>query len=69
VLAREIAGPDAAAEIEELARRVAEAQIDVRRVRYARYQLLSGALNDPYYKSPTDTRAKVDVIRSLGLPR
>jgi hypothetical protein len=33
VLAREIAGPDAAAEIQELARRVAEAQIDLRRIR------------------------------------
>jgi hypothetical protein len=34
-LAREIAGPDANAETQELARRVAEAQIDLRRVRYA----------------------------------
>ena len=32
-LAREIAGPGANAEIQELARRVAEAQIDLRRVR------------------------------------
>src|SRR5262245_47800499 len=38
-LAREIAGPGA--EIQELARRVAEAQIDLRRVRYARHQFLS----------------------------
>ncbi len=48
-LAREIAGTDANAEIQELARRVAEAQIDLRRVRYARHQLLSRALSDPYY--------------------
>src|SRR5438034_4859672 len=40
MLAREIAGTDANAEIQELARRVAEAEIDLRRVRYARHQLL-----------------------------
>jgi len=40
-LAREIAGPDANEETKELARRVAEAQIDLRRVRYARHQILS----------------------------
>jgi hypothetical protein len=39
-LARAIAGPDANEETKELARRVAEAQIDLRRVRYARHQLL-----------------------------
>jgi hypothetical protein len=44
VLAREIAGPDANARVQGLARRVAEAQIDLRRVRYARHQLLSNAL-------------------------
>jgi hypothetical protein len=65
VLAREIAGKDADAEIQELARRVAEAQIDVSRARYARHQLLSRALSDRYYESPADTRAKVAVIRSL----
>jgi hypothetical protein len=43
-LAREIAGADASAEMQELARRVAEAQIDVRRVRRARHhQLLSSS--------------------------
>jgi len=43
VLAREIAGPDANATLQELARRVAEAQVDLCRVRYARHQLLSNA--------------------------
>jgi hypothetical protein len=42
-LAREIAGADASAEMLELARRVAEAQIDVRRVRRARHQLMSSS--------------------------
>jgi hypothetical protein len=50
-LAREIAGPDANEETKKLARQVAEAQIDLRRVRYARHQLLSRALSDPLYES------------------
>jgi hypothetical protein len=40
-LAREIVEPNANLELLELARRVAEAQIDLRRVRYARHQVLS----------------------------
>jgi hypothetical protein len=64
-LAREIAGTDANAEIQELARRIAEAQIDLRRVRYARHQVLSHALSKPYYQSRADTRKQVAVIRSL----
>jgi len=48
-LAREIAGPDANAETHDCARQVAEAQIDLRRVRYARHKLLSDALADPHY--------------------
>ena len=64
-LAREIAGPDPSAEIQELARRIAEAQYDLRRVRYARYQLLSRALSNPYYESRADTRKKVAVLCSL----
>jgi hypothetical protein len=46
-LAREVAGPGANAQIQELARQVAEAQMDLRRVRYARHQqLLSRTLAD-----------------------
>ena len=58
-LAREIAGTDANAEIQELARRVAEAQIDLRRVRYARHQLLSRASSDPYYDSRASVREEL----------
>src|SRR6478609_4452400 len=64
-LAREIAGPSANAETKELARRVAEAQIDLRRVRYARYQLLSRALADPYYEPRENTRKKAALLRFL----
>ncbi len=62
-LAREIAGPGANAEIQELARQVAEAQIDLRRVRYARHQFLSRALADPYYEPRANTRKKVAFLR------
>ena len=61
-LAREIAGPDANAETQDLARQVAEAQIDLRRVRYARHKLLSDALADPHYDNRPETMA---VLRSL----
>ena len=61
-LTREIAGPGGSANLRELARRVAEAQIDLRRVRYARLRLLSTALGDPEYRSPvTKRQAKLAV--------
>jgi hypothetical protein len=70
-LAREIAGADASPEIQELARRVAEAQIDLRRVRYARHELLSHALGDPDYGSRASVKAKYGLLapfaRGTGL--
>jgi hypothetical protein len=42
-LRREIAGTDADVERKEVARRIAEAQIDLRRVRHVRHQLFSEA--------------------------
>ena len=50
-LAREIIGTDSNPEIQEVARRIAEAHIDLRRVRHARHQILSQALIDPDYES------------------
>ena len=64
-LAREIAGTDADPQTQELARRVAEAQIDLRRVRYARHQLLSHALSNFYCDSRENKREKAAVMRSL----
>jgi len=64
-LAREIAGTDANAEIRDLAHRIADAQIDVRRVRYARHQFLSHKLSDPYYDSRANMREKVALMCSL----
>jgi hypothetical protein len=65
VLAREIVGAAADVETQELARRVAEAQMDYRRVRVARHQLLSQALSDPNYDSRANARRKVAVLCSL----
>jgi hypothetical protein len=61
-LTREIIGPDANAEIQELARRVVEAQIDLRRARYARHQLFSQALSDPDYESEATQRKKSELV-------
>jgi len=66
-LAHEIAGPGANAATQELARRVAEAQIDLRRVRHARHQFLSDTLSKEYY-SYTKMRMKVKILRALLRP-
>jgi len=52
-LAREIIGTDTNPEIQELARRIAEAQIDLRRVRHVRHHSVFQALSDPDYESET----------------
>jgi hypothetical protein len=57
-LAGEIAGATATSEMHELARRIAEAQIDLRRVRSVRHDLLSSALSDRDYESPAAKRKK-----------
>ena len=52
-LAPEIIGTDTNPEIQELARRIAEAQIDLRRVRHVRHHSVFQALSDPDYESET----------------
>jgi hypothetical protein len=61
-LAREIIGTDANTEMQELAWRIAEAHIDLRRVRHARHQLISQALSDPDYESAVMKRKKLAVV-------
>jgi hypothetical protein len=56
MMAAEIAGETADDESHELARRVAEAQIDLQRVRCARQQFLSDLLNDADYHIEVGTR-------------
>jgi len=67
-LGREIAGPGANPETQELARRVAEAQIDVRRVRSARHQFLSDTLSKESYACYANMRMKVKILRALLRP-
>jgi hypothetical protein len=65
-LAREIAGTGASHALQELARRIAEAQIDLRRVRYVRHDLLSRAIDDPNYDASRAIRAKSKIAELLG---
>jgi hypothetical protein len=67
-LAREIAGEATDNNIRQLSRRIAEAQIDLQRVRYARHQFLSEELNNPYYDSRANQREKAAIIRDLLRP-
>jgi hypothetical protein len=64
-LARKIAGRDADPGIQRLACRVAEAAVDLRRVRYARHRHLLEALSDPYYESRDATRKKVTLMCAM----
>jgi hypothetical protein len=64
-LAREIAGLAASTEMQELSRRIAEAQIDLRRVRCARHELFSNALGNGDYDSRANERKKLRVATFL----
>lgn len=71
-LAREIAGPGANTEAQDLALQVAKAQIDLCRVRYARHQLLSRALADPLTNGhgggkSASTRSRLPAKATLGM--
>jgi len=65
-LTRAIAGSDPSCDY-ELARRFAEAHIDVHRVRYARFDLLSSAVVDPDWRSPSKSRTEADLSRQRQL--
>jgi len=66
-LARQIAGPNASAQIQMLACRIAEAEVDLRRVRLARHQLLSPALSNPLRDSRANRPEKMTAIPHLPL--
>jgi hypothetical protein len=69
-LTREIAGSQTSAHIQILARRIAEAQVDLLRVRTARHRLLSDELSNPDYLSPSIMRKKlaalIRFVRAFG---
>ena len=67
-LADEIAGEGATPEILALARRIAEAQIDLQRARYARHQFLSDRLEDPdndFSRKRSREGARHEAVRDL----
>ena len=64
-LAREIAGEGANHEQRELAARIAEAQIDLIRVRRARHDLLARAHSNPDYQSPADDAMRMKIVKRL----
>jgi hypothetical protein len=66
-LACEIAGAEANAKMRQLARPIAEAHIDLRRVRLARHQFLTVRLNDEYYESRANRRARMALFSALFL--
>jgi hypothetical protein len=61
-LTHQIAGSDASVHIQIPARRIAEAQADLHRVRYARHRLLSDALSNSDYQSPAIMRRKLAAV-------
>ena len=61
-LTRQIAGSDTSVHIQILAHRIAEAQVDLLRVRSVRHRLWSEALSNPDYQSPAMLRKKLGVM-------
>ena len=61
-------GPSANAHIQVLARRIAEAQVDLRRIRDVRHQILSHRLNDPHSNSRANAHGRVSVLFGFLLP-
>ncbi len=61
-LAREIAGSDTSVHIQILARRIAEAQLDLLRVRCARYRLWSEEISKEDYQSPAIMSKKLAAV-------
>ena len=64
-LARIISGSDADETALPLARRVAEAEFDVRRIRRARDELISRRLSDPCYDTRAADRQKVAILGKI----
>jgi hypothetical protein len=65
-LAREIVGRRASQEQQVLATRVAEAQIDLKRIRRVRHDLLARAHSNSNYQSPRDAAKELKVLKRLA---
>jgi hypothetical protein len=64
-MARRIAGPNANADALECARRVAEAQVDLNRVRGSRRRLITGLLTDPKYQPLQVLREQLQLVKTI----
>jgi hypothetical protein len=53
-------------ELAYLARRVAEAQVDLMRVRRARHAMMTRALDNPRYRSPRHLRRQIAMLAAVG---
>jgi hypothetical protein len=65
VLARHIAGEAADPSLLDLARRIAEAQIDLRRVRSHRLRFIATECVKPLVRSQTPIRAQIKIAKAL----
>jgi hypothetical protein len=65
-LAKSIVGPRASPDLLPLALRIAEAQLDLVRIRRVRHDLLSKALSDPAYESSASTKRKIKLAAALA---
>src|SRR5271165_5833272 len=64
-MARRMAGHDADAEALECARRIAEAQVDLNRVRGSRRRLITGLLTDPKYQPLQVLREQFQLVKTI----
>jgi hypothetical protein len=66
VVVQKLVGKTASRETKEMARPIAEAQIDLNRVRRARDDLIATALGDPNYESSRAAKARVNLALVLA---
>jgi hypothetical protein len=64
-IARRIAGPDSDADALGHARRIAEAQVDLDRIRGCRRRLIAGSLTDPTYQPLRALRQQLRLMKTI----
>ena len=64
--AKDIVGPHLSPDLLSFARPIAEAQLDLVRIRRVRHDLLSKALSDPAYESSGSTKRKIKLAAALA---
>ena len=64
--AKDIVGPHLSPDLLSFARPIAEAQLDLVRIRRVRHDLLSKALSDPAHESSASTKRKIKLAAALA---